>query len=86
MNDKYCKDCRHFQKDRDDDYGMCASPQIANDLVTGEPRILNARDMRYDGGGCGSNANWFEPKDDTHAVSAEYFRKRMIEGGGSGII
>ena len=63
MSDKFCKDCKHFQRPN-----RCVSPKIGVDPLFGEPYGLQAKILREPYRRCGPHAYWFEPITPTPAA------------------
>ena len=66
---KLCKDCKHARPERNFlfmenyEFAVCHSPNQERSLVDGHihPEFLEI--VRREYGGCGPEAQWFEPKD-----------------------
>jgi hypothetical protein len=64
MNEKYCKDCKHYYINTETErfrYGVCKKT-VRNDLVSGNEIMEDCHLMRWDDYKCGISGQWFEPK------------------------
>lgn len=52
---KFCKDCKHLWGGN-----TCRSPQLGQDVVTGQVRQISAADIRNMESECGQASCWFE--------------------------